>query len=213
MLCGSMRISSCLFLPLLSVFLGSLSAFAEQSPETIFWHDQIQWGASQAEAQRIVATNQDLKFLCFRLNPAALPEATGCTVKQRGAATDTLNNEAFFIFYQNRFFRYELFFSNDRFSSISSSAERQLGRPARSTAFAVEGTRGKYTTQVKLWEPRHMKVFMLSHMRSDITKGKMAVTYLPITNGIPNLDPREPIEKEFPHLFAPGLDSFRSPPF
>ena len=134
-------------------------------------------------------------------------------VKHTGTTPAALKDEAFLMFYQDRFFRYELFFSNHRFFSISDSAERQLGRPAKNTVFAVEGTRGKYTTHVKLWEPRRMKVLMLSHMRSDITKGKLAVTYLPITDDIPNLDPREPIEKEFPHLFAPGLDSFRSPPF
>ena len=143
------------------VVLGSASALATGSRDIVFWHDQIQWGASQAEARRVVATNQDLTFSCFRLNPAAVPEATGCMVKQRGAAPDALKDEAFLMFYQDRFFRYELFFSNSRFFSISDLAERQLGRPARSTAFAVEGTRGKYTTHVKLWEPRRMKVFML----------------------------------------------------
>jgi len=213
MLCGLMKISSRLFLSLLAVVLESLSAFAEEASETIFWHDQIPWGASQAEARRIVATNQNLIVSCFRLNPAALPEATGCTVKQTGSAPDALKDEAFLMFYQDRFFRYELFFSNYRFFSISDVAEHQLGRPVRSRVFAVKGTRGEYTTHVKLWEPRRMKVLMLSHMRSDITKGQMAVSYLPITNDIPNLDPREPIEKEFPHLFTPGLDGFRSPPF
>lgn len=198
------------------IVLSSASALATQPRDIIFWHDQIQWGASQAEAQRIIATDQNLQNLivsCFRLNPAALPEATGCTVKQTGAGPDALKDEAFLMFYQDRFFRYELFFSNYRFSSVSDVAERQLGKPVRSRVFAVEGTRGKYTTHVKLWQPQHMKVLMLSHMRSDITKGKIAVSYLPITNTIPNLDPREPIEKEFPHLFEPGLDGFRSPPF
>ena len=195
------------------VVLDGASALATGPRESVFWHKQIQWGASQAEAQHILAADQNLTVSCFRLNPTALPESTGCLVKHREPASEELKDEAFLMFYQDRFFRYELVFSNYRFFSIVDSAERQFGGPARSTSFAVEGTRGKYTTHVKVWEPRGLKVFMLSHTRSDITKGQLTVTHLPTADTIPNLDPREPIEKEFPHLFAPGFDSFRSPPF
>ena len=210
------RLSGLLLLFLIVLF-GRPAAFAEETPETIFWHDRIQWGTSQDQVKQILTADPTLVFSCFLIPPMFLPEAAGCLVASTRSAPSGQEQaeQTVLTFYKDRFFRYERRFPNQRFSPLYDLAAHKLGRPTRNVETAAEGYRGRYVVRVKIWDQVDIFALLTSHMpRVDVSQGKMVVTHFPIANEIPDQywDPHKRQLRAWPQLIMPRHDLVRPPP-
>ena len=156
----------------------------------------IPWKTSVAETRKAVdAESGDIEFSCMKTVNEGEEECyfrSPSTLDMKGWFADFGENENPFAFKVNmkfindRFYSYRVDFPNIRYPAVESALRSSLGKPSESQHDPVQNKMGaSFDQEILLWNRKDVKVLSVMRNWSNLQRGMMNVTYVPLEKTVP----------------------------